>query len=91
MEPSVDDVGRSPGGNRQRIRQLLEGSSVKLDQSPSLGLWYGIRYIPTILYFVDGEERVRFFGMTRKEVILSQLKLAINSRLESGFARFNKD
>ena len=69
----------------------LKVARVKLDQSPSLGLWYGIRYIPTILYFVDGEERVRFFGMTRKEVILSQLKLAINSRLESGFARFNKD
>ena len=66
---------------------------VKLDQSPSLGLWYGIRCIPTILYFVDGEERVGFFGMTRKEVILSQLKLVINSRhvLESGFARFSKD
>src|SRR6266403_4971847 len=69
----------------------LKVARVKLDQSPSLGLWYGIRYIPTILYFVDGEERVGFFGMTRKEVILSQLKLAINSRLESGFARLNKD
>ena len=53
---------------------------VKLDQSPSLGLWYGIRCIPTILYFVDGEERVGIFGMTSKEAILSQLKLAINSR-----------
>ena len=71
----------------------LKVARVKLDQSPSLGLWYGIRYIPTILYFVDGEERVGFFGMTRKEVILSQLKLVINSRhvLESGFARFSKD
>jgi len=55
---------------------------VKLDQSPSLGLWYGIRCIPTILYFVDGEQRVGIFGMTSKEVILSQLKLAINSRPE---------
>src|SRR6266403_5712301 len=64
---------------------------VKLDQSPSLGLWYGIRYIPTILYFVDGEERVGIFGMTSKEAILSQLKPIISSRLESGFARFNKD
>ncbi len=71
----------------------LKIARVKLDRSPSLGLWYGIRYIPTILYFVDGEERVGFFGMTRKEVILSQLKLVINSRhvLESGFARFSKD
>ena len=53
---------------------------VKLDQSPSLGLWYGIRRIPTILYFVDGEERVGIFGMTSKEAILSQLKPVISSQ-----------
>ena len=53
---------------------------VKLDQSPSLGLWYGIRCIPTILYFVDGEERVGIFGMTSKEAILSQLKPVISSQ-----------
>ena len=52
---------------------------VKLDQSPSLGLWYGIRCIPTILYFVDGEERVGIFGRTSKEAILSQLKPVIDS------------
>src|SRR6267142_6559929 len=60
----------------------LKVARVKLDRSPSLGLWYGIRCIPTILYFVDGEQRVGIFGMTSKEVILSQLKLAINSRPE---------
>jgi thioredoxin 1 len=66
---------------------------VKLDHSPNLGLWYGIRCIPTMLCFVDGEERVGIFGMTSKEVILSQLKLAINSphMPEPGFARFDKD
>ena len=71
----------------------LKVARVKLDRSPNLGLWYGIRCIPTMLCFVDGEERVGIFGTTSKEVILSQLKLAINSRhvLESGFARFNKD
>jgi thioredoxin len=53
---------------------------VKLDQSPSLGLWYGIRCIPTILYFVDGEERVGIFGRTSKEAILSQLKPVISSQ-----------
>jgi len=66
---------------------------IKLDHSPNLGLWYGIRSIPTMLCFVDGEERVGIFGMTSKEVILSQLKLAINSphMPEPGFARFDKD
>ena len=58
----------------------LKVARVKLDQSPSLGLWYGIRCIPTILYFVDGEERVGIFGMTSKEAILSQLKPVISSQ-----------
>ncbi|HTG29517.1 MAG TPA: thioredoxin domain-containing protein [Methylomirabilota bacterium] len=64
---------------------------VKLDQSPSLGLWYGIRCIPTILYFVDGEERVGIFGTTSKEAILSQLKPVIRSQHGSGFASLGKD
>jgi len=71
----------------------LKVAHVKLDHSPNLGLWYGIRCIPTMLCFVDGEERVGIFGTTGKDVILSQLKLAINSRHmhEPGFAWFNKD
>ena len=58
----------------------LKVARVKLDRSPRLGLWYGIRCIPTILYFVDGEERVGIFGMTSKEAILSQLKPVISSQ-----------
>jgi thioredoxin 1 len=69
----------------------LKVARVKLDQSPSLGLWYGIRCIPTILYFVDGEERVGIFGTTSKEAILSQLKPVISSQHWSGFASLGKD
>jgi thioredoxin len=57
----------------------LKVARVKLDHSPSLGLWYGIRCIPTMLCFVDGEERIGIFGTTSKETILSQLKLVISS------------
>ena len=53
---------------------------VKLDRSPNLGLWYGIRCLPTILYFSDGEVRIGIFGTTSKEAILSQLKPVISSR-----------
>jgi thioredoxin 1 len=62
----------------------LKVARVKLDQSPNLGLWYGIRCIPTMLCFVDSEERVGIFGTTSKEIILSQLKLAINWRQMPG-------
>src|SRR5437879_10230335 len=46
----------------------LKVARVKLD----LGLWYGIRCIPTMLCFVDGEERIGIFGATSKSAILSQ-------------------
>jgi thioredoxin 1 len=58
----------------------LKVARVRLDHSPNLGLWYGIRCLPTILCFVDGEERVGIFGPTSKETILSQLKPVISSR-----------
>lgn len=50
---------------------------VRLDHSPNLGLWYGIRSIPTFLCFIDGEERVGIFGKTNKAAILSHLKAVI--------------
>jgi thioredoxin 1 len=57
----------------------LKVARVKLDSSPNLGLWYGIRCLPTILYFSDGEVRVGIFGTTNKEAILSQLRPVIDS------------
>lgn len=60
----------------------LKIARVKLDQSPNLGLWYGIRCIPTILCFVEGEERIGIFGTTNKQAILSHLQsiLKLNRR-----------
>lgn len=58
----------------------LRVGRVKLDGSPNLGLWYGIRCLPTILYFSDGEVRIGIFGTTSKEAILSQLKPMIRSQ-----------
>jgi thioredoxin 1 len=57
----------------------LKVAHVKLDSSPNLGLWYGIRCLPTILYFSDGEVRVGIFGATNKEAIIAQLESAIRS------------
>src|SRR5437660_10060163 len=59
----------------------LKVARVELDRSPNLGLWYGIRCLPTILYFSDGEVRIGSFGTTSKEAILSQLRPVINSAI----------
>jgi len=58
----------------------LKVARVKLDHSPNLGLWYGVRCLPTVLYFSDGEVRVGIFGTTNKEAILSQLRPVMNSQ-----------
>src|SRR6202040_1815816 len=70
---------------------VLKVARVQLDRSPNLGLWYGIRCLPTILYFSDGEVRIGIFGTTNKEAILSQLKPVINSRRGPDFAVLGKD
>jgi thioredoxin 1 len=57
----------------------LKLATVKLDRNPNLGLWYGIRCVPTVLYFLDGEVRIGIFGTASKETILSQLRPVMNS------------
>src|SRR2546430_17065255 len=58
----------------------LKVARVKLDHSPNLGLWYGVRCLPTVLYFNDGELRVGILGTTSQEAILSQLRPVMNSQ-----------
>ena len=58
---------------------LLKVARVQLDRSPNLGLWYGIRCLPTILYFHEGEVRLGIFGTTSKEALLSQLRPIISA------------
>ncbi len=65
---------------------LLKVARVQLDRSPNLGLWYGIRCLPTILYFSDGEVRVGIFGTTNKDRILSQLKPIIRAERATDLA-----
>jgi len=57
----------------------LKVARVQLDRNPNLGLWYGIRCLPTILYFSDGEVRIGIFGTAKKEAILSQLRPIITA------------
>ena len=57
----------------------LKVARVELDRNPNLGLWYGVRCLPTVLYFSGGEVRVGIFGTTNKEAILSQLRPVMNS------------
>ena len=57
----------------------LKVARVQLDRGPNLGLWYGIRCLPTILYFSDGEVRIGIFGTTNKEAIRSQVRAVMSA------------
>ena len=86
LEGALDEIAAE-------FSDRLKVGQVKLDLSPNLGSWYGIRCIPTMLYFVDSEVSIGIFETTNKDAILSQLKPTINSRQmpKPGFARFNKE
>jgi thioredoxin 1 len=72
-------LGGTLDENAVEFVDCLKVARVKLDRSPNLGLWYGIRCLPTMLCFVDGEERIGIFGTTSKEALLPQLKLVIKT------------
>lgn len=46
---------------------------VNADDSLDLSLWYDIRLVPTLLYFVAGNPCVRIVGAATKEAILAKL------------------
>jgi thioredoxin 1 len=48
---------------------------VNADNNPDLGLWYEIRSIPTLLYFVGGSLRGKIIGTVTREAILVQLRI----------------
>jgi len=46
---------------------------VNVDDSLDLSLWYDIKFVPTLLYFVKGNPRIRIVGTASKEAILAKL------------------
>jgi thioredoxin 1 len=88
--PALDDVFDELATD---FADYFKAARVALDRSPNLGLWYGIRCIPTFLCFVDGEERIGIFGTTSKQAVLSQLKSIVTSRNmpELALARVNQE
>jgi thioredoxin 1 len=49
-------------------------AKINVDDNPALAARFGIRSIPTLLYFADGELRHQTVGVASKKAILSNLK-----------------
>ena len=71
LGPVLEEVAATCNGRAKVVR-------VNADDNPMLGMSYWIQSIPTLLYFINGEERGKIVGTASKEAILAKLESLIN-------------
>jgi len=67
LAPVLDELAREQSG-RVKI------AKINVDDNPGLAARYGIRSIPTLLYFTGGELRGQTIGAVGKQAILAKLE-----------------
>jgi len=67
LAPVLDEIASELGG-RAKV------AKANIDQNSALAERFGIRSIPTLLYFVGGEVRKQTVGVVSKKTILSTLE-----------------
>src|SRR5438094_7098611 len=67
LAPVLDEIAVEQAG-RAKI------AKVNVDENPILAARYGIRSIPTLLYFAGGELRDQIIGAVSKQTIVSKLE-----------------
>ena len=66
LAPVLDEIALEESGR-------VKVAKVNVDTNPGLAARFGIRSIPTLLYFAGGAVRDQTVGVLRKEAILSRL------------------
>jgi thioredoxin 1 len=67
IAPILDEIAREKAGS-------VKVGKVNVDHNQSLSARYGIRAIPTLLLFKDGQLRDQVTGMTSKKDLLTRLE-----------------
>jgi thioredoxin 1 len=67
LAPVLEEIARDQAGR-------VKVGKVNIDGNPGLAARYGIRSIPTLLYFSGGELLGQTIGAAGKQAILSQLE-----------------
>ncbi len=67
LAPVLDEIAREQSGR-------VKVAKVNVDANPGLAARYGIRSIPTLLYFAGGEMRDQTVGALGKQAIVSRLE-----------------
>src|SRR5579864_4980074 len=67
LGPVLDEIAAEQAG-RAKV------AKVSVDENPDLAARFGIRSIPTLLYFAGGELREQTVGVVSKKAIVSRLE-----------------
>ncbi len=72
LAPTVDEVARE---NNEKLKVV----KLDVDESPNTAAKYGVRGIPTLILFRDGEVVDSWVGNMPKQALVSKLSLHIGS------------
>jgi thioredoxin 1 len=67
IAPVLDEIAKEQGEN-------VKIAKVDVDNSPTLSSRFGIRNVPTLLFFKGGEVKDQVVGLTSKADLISRLK-----------------
>jgi thioredoxin 1 len=66
VSPVVEEIAQEKGAN-------LSVAKLNVDDNPETARQFGVMSIPTLILFVDGEERARVVGARGKDAILREI------------------
>ena len=67
IAPVLDEIAKEQGESVKIVK-------VNVDDNPNLSSRYGIRHIPTLLFFRGGEVKDKVVGLSSKADLISRLK-----------------
>ncbi len=67
IAPEVEAIAEAEAGR-------LKVGKLDVDNSPGVAGRFGVFSIPTLMLFVDGEEKARMVGVRRREAILAEIR-----------------
>jgi thioredoxin 1 len=67
LAPALDEIATENAGK-------FKVAKVNIDENPELAAKFGIRSVPTLLYFAGGQVREQAVGVSGKQAIVSKLQ-----------------